>query len=139
MASRPSDAIKFVIPPELAPPPGYSNVVEIRGGRIVYIAGQAATDRLGQLVGGADLEAQADQVFRNLTVALGSVGCTPRNLVKLAVFVRDMSRLASYRKARDRFLRSTTPPAAPAITLVEVSQLFAEEFLIEIEAVAAAT
>ncbi len=139
MAGRPSDAIKFVNPPELAPPPGYSNVVEIRGGRIVYIAGQAATDRVGQLVGGADFEAQADQVFRNLTAALASVGCTPRNLVKLTVFVRDMSRLASYRKARDRFLGSTTPPAAPAITLVEVSKLFAEEFLIEIEAVAAAT
>src|SRR5258708_16239070 len=139
MAGRHSDAIKFVSPPELAPPPGYSNVVEIRGGRIVYIAGQAATDRVGQLVGGADFEAQADQVFRNLTAALASVGCTPRNLVKLTVFVRDMSRLASYRKARDRFLGSTTPPAAPAITLVEVSKLLAEEFLIEIEAVAAAT
>jgi enamine deaminase RidA (YjgF/YER057c/UK114 family) len=48
-----------------------------------------------------------------------------------------MSSLASYRKARDRFFNSTTPPAAPAITLVEVSKLFADEFLIEIEAVAA--
>jgi enamine deaminase RidA (YjgF/YER057c/UK114 family) len=138
MAGRPSAAIKFVNPPELAPPPGYSNVVEILAGRIVYIAGQAATDRLGQLVGGADLEAQADQVFRNLTTALASVGCTPRDLVKLTVFIRDMSRLPSYRKARDRFLGSATPRAVPAITLVEVSKLFADEFLIEIEAVAVA-
>jgi enamine deaminase RidA (YjgF/YER057c/UK114 family) len=37
------------------------------------------------------------------------------------------------------FLGSTTPPAAPAITLVEVSRLFGEEFLIEIEGVAAAS
>ena len=43
-----------------------------------------------------------------------------------------------WRKARDRFLGTTTPAAAPAITLVEVSRLFADEFLIEIEAVAAA-
>jgi enamine deaminase RidA (YjgF/YER057c/UK114 family) len=131
-------AIKFINPPELAQPPGYSNVVEIRSGRVVCIAGQVATDRQGKLVGGVDFEAQADQVFRNLTTALASVGCTPRELVKLTVFVRDMKQLASYRKARDRFLGSTTPPAAPAITLVEVSRLFAEEFLIEIEAVAAA-
>lgn len=139
MTSRPSNAINFINPPELARPPGYTHVVEIRSGRLVYIAGQVAVDQLGQLVGGGDFEAQADQVFRNLTAALSSVGCTPRELVKLTVFVRDMSRLPLYRKARDRFLGSTTPAAAPAITLVEVSRLFAEEFLIEIEAVAAAT
>ena len=45
---------------------------------------------------------------------------------------------SSYRKARDRFLGATTPRAAPAITLVEVPRLFADEFMIEIEAVATA-
>jgi enamine deaminase RidA (YjgF/YER057c/UK114 family) len=138
MADRPSNTIIFVNPPELAAPPGYSHVAEIRGGRIIYIAGQAATDRHGNLVGKGDFEAQADQVFRNLAAALRSVGCTPRQLVKLTVFVRDMTRLASYRSARDRFFASTTPPVAPAITLVEVSRLFGDDFLIEIEAVAAA-
>ena len=137
--SEPSkEAITFINPPELAPPPGYANVVEIRGGRLIYIAGQVATDRHGKLVGKGEVEAQADQAFRNLGAALASVGCTPRHLVKLTVFVRDMSRIASYRQARDRFLGSVTPPATPAITLVEVSRLFAEDFLIEIEAVAAA-
>ena len=139
MTSRPTNAINFINPPELARPPGYSHVVEIRSGRIVYIAGQVALDQHGQLVGSGDFEAQADQVFRNLAAALASVGCTPRELVKLNVFVRDMSRLPLYRKARDRFLGSTKPPSAPAITLVEVSRLFSEEFLIEIEAVAAAS
>ena len=138
MANRPSDTVRFINPPELAPPPGYSHVAEIRGGRLVYVAGQVATDRHGKLIGGNDLEAQADQAFRNLATALAAVGCTPRHLVKLTVFVRDMARLSSYRKARDRFLGTTTPAAAPAITLVEVSRLFADDFLIEIEAVAAA-
>jgi enamine deaminase RidA (YjgF/YER057c/UK114 family) len=138
MADHPSDTVRFVNPPELAPPPGYSHVAEVSRGRIVYIAGQVASDRHGKLVGGGDLEAQADQAFRNLGAALAAVGCTPRHLVKLTVFVRDMGGLASYRKARDRFLGATTPLAAPAITLVEVSRLFADEFLIEIEAVAAA-
>lgn len=139
MTTRPTNAIHFINPPELARPPGYSHVVEIRSGRIVYIAGQVAVDQHGQLVGSGDFEAQADQVFRNLAAALASVGCTPRELVKLNVFVRDMSRLPLYRKARDRFLGSTKPPSVPAITLVEVSRLFSEEFLIEIEAVAAAS
>ena len=130
--------ITFINPPNLAQPPGYSHVVEVTGGRTVYIAGQVALDQNGHLVGGNDLEAQADQVFRNLTVALASVGCTARELVKLTVFIRDISQLPSYRKARDRFLGATNPPAAPAITLVEVRRLFADQFLIEIEAIAVA-
>ena len=129
--------IRFINPDGLAPPPGYSNIVEVRGGRIVFIAGQTATDRNGNLIGGSDLEAQADQAFRNLGVALGAADLSARNLVKLTVFVRDMGALAAYRRARDRFFASVSPPAAPAITLVEVSKLFAPEFLIEIEAVAA--
>ncbi len=139
MSNHPAETITFINPPGLASPPGYSHVAEIRSGRIVFIAGQTALDQQGNLVGKGDFEAQADQVFRNLAIALAAVGCTPRELVKLTVFVRDMKQLPLYRKARDRFFATTTPPAAPAITLVEVSTLFGEEFLIEIEAVAAAT
>src|SRR5262245_31270317 len=124
-------------PPELAPPPGYSNIVDVRGARLVFIAGQVATDRNGNVVGTDDVEAQAEQAYHNVGVALAAAGCSARDLVKLTVFVRDMSKLAAYRKARDRFFASVSPPAAPAITLVEVWRLFADDFLIEIEAVAA--
>jgi enamine deaminase RidA (YjgF/YER057c/UK114 family) len=130
-----SKTINFVNPTELAPPPGYSHVAEIRGGRLVYIAGQVALDRHGNLVGKGDFEAQADQVFRNLTAALASVGCAPSNVAKLTVFVRDANQLQSYRKARDRFLNGATSPAA---TFVQVSRLATEDFLIEVEAVAVA-
>jgi enamine deaminase RidA (YjgF/YER057c/UK114 family) len=44
-------AIKRVNPPELGVPPGYSQVVEVRGGRIIFIAGQTARDRNGDIVG----------------------------------------------------------------------------------------
>ena len=125
-------------PPALASPPGYSNVEDVRGARLVYIAGQVATDRDGNIIGKGDFEAQAEQAFRNLGVALAAADCTAAQLVKLTVFVRDMSKLAAYRKERDRFFGTVSPPAAPAITLVEVSRLFADDFLIEIEAVAAA-
>jgi enamine deaminase RidA (YjgF/YER057c/UK114 family) len=58
--------------------------------------------------------------------------------VKLTVFLRDMNNLGVYRDARNRFFASVNPPAAPAVTLVEVSKLYGPEFLIEIEAIAAA-
>ncbi len=57
-----------------------------------------------------------------------AAGCNAANLVKLTVFVRDMGNLPLYRRARNRFFASVTPPAAPGATLVEVSRLFGEEF-----------
>ena len=67
-----------------------------------------------------------------------AAGCNAGNLIKLTVFLRDMDNLAAYREARNRFFTTVTPPAAPAITLVEVSRLYGADFLIEIEAIAAA-
>ena len=90
------------------------------------------------MVGKSDFGAQAEQVFRNLTIALQASGCTASNLVKLTVFLTDMDNLARYREARNRFFASVTPTAAPAVTLVEVSKLYGADFMIEIEAIAAA-
>jgi len=137
MADASAGPIRRVNPPDLGSPPGYSQIVDVRTGRIIFIAGQTALDRNGELVGKDDFAAQADQVFQNLHTALKSVGCTASNLVKLTVFVRDMGNLSTYRESRNRFFATVTPPAAPAITLVEVSKLYGPDFLIEIEAVAA--
>ena len=137
MADATSEPILRINPPELGTPPGYSQVVDVRAARIIFIAGQTALDRNGDVVGKNDFAAQAEQVFRNLSTALQAAGCTASNLVKLTVFVRDMSNLLAYREARNRFFATVSPPAAPAVTLVEVSRLYGADFLIEIEAVAA--
>lgn len=131
-------SIRRINPPELGAPPGYSHVVEVRAGRLVFIAGQTALDRHGELVGKNDVAAQAAQVFRNLETALNAAGCTAADVVKLTVFLRNMDDLESYRAARNRFFATVTPPAAPAVTLVEVSRLYGSDFMIEIEAIAAA-
>jgi enamine deaminase RidA (YjgF/YER057c/UK114 family) len=129
--------IRRVNPPELGEPPGYSQVVEVRAARLIFISGQTAVDENGALVGGGDFALQAEQAFRNLGAALHAVGCDAGHLVKLTVFLRDMANLAAYRQARSRFFATVSPPAAPAVTLVEVSKLYGAEFLIEIEAIAA--
>ena len=116
--------IRRINPPELGSPPGYSQIVEVTAGRILFIAGQTALDRNGNVVGSNDFAAQASQVFNNLSIALKATGCTAANLVKLTVFLTDMDNLARYREARNRFFASVTPPAAPAVTLVEVSKLY---------------
>jgi len=129
--------IRRLNPPELGTSPGYSQIVDVRADRIIFIAGQTALNQQGELVGKDDFAAQAAQVFRNLNIALQSVSCTASNLVKLTVFLTDMDNLLLYREARNRFFATITPPAAPAVTLIEVSRLYGADFLIEIEAIAA--
>jgi enamine deaminase RidA (YjgF/YER057c/UK114 family) len=132
-------SITRINPPELGTPPGYSQVVDVRAGRIIFIAGQTAVDRDGNVVGKNDFAAQATQVFSNLAIALEAAGCTAANLVKLTVYLTDMDNLSRYREARNAFFASVTPPAAPAVTLVEVAKLYGPDFMIEIEAIAAAS
>ena len=129
--------IKYFNPPALPTPVGYSQIVEARSSRLFFIAGQVPVDAKGELVGAGNFEAQVEQVFRNLAAALESIGCTARNLVKMTVFVRDMNNLLPYRAARVKFFSSVTPTAAPAVTLVEVSRLYLDEIMLEVEAVAA--
>jgi enamine deaminase RidA (YjgF/YER057c/UK114 family) len=137
MTSDTAPQVKRINPAELGTPPGYSQIVDVSARRLLFIAGQTATDRDGNLVGKNDFALQAEQVFRNLATALAAAGCTPASLIKLTVFLRNMDNLAAYRQARDRFFAAVTPAAAPAITLVEVSRLYGADFLIEIEAIAA--
>jgi enamine deaminase RidA (YjgF/YER057c/UK114 family) len=138
MSDDATPSIVRINPAELGTPPGYSQVVEVAAGRIIFIAGQTALDKDGHVVGRNDFAAQAAQVFRNLGIALQASGCTAANLVKLTVFLTDMDNLDTYREARNQFFASVTPPAAPAVTLVEVARLYGADFMIEIEAIAAA-
>lgn len=138
MTSDSIPTISCINPPELGAPPGYSQIVEIAAGRILFISGQTAVDADGNVVGKNDFAAQAAQVFHNLSLALLARGCTAANLVKLTVYLTDMNNLGHYREVRNRFFATIAPPAAPAVTLVEVSKLYGPDFMIEIEAIAAA-
>jgi enamine deaminase RidA (YjgF/YER057c/UK114 family) len=138
MTREPPPSIRRINPPELGTPPGYSQIVDVSASRLIFIAGQTALDRDGKIVGKNDFARQADQVFENLGIALQASGCTAANLIKLTVFLTDMDDLGRYREARNRFFASVTPPAAPAVTLVEVSKLYGADLMIEVEAIAAA-
>ena len=126
---------RFLSPDTLPPPFGYSHVVDVSGSRIIYVSGQVPLDRDGQLVGAGEFDAQTRQVFENLTAALEATGVAWSDVVKLNYFVVDVSRIASVRAIRDAYVDTDHPPAS---TLVEVSRLFREDVMIEIDAVAVA-
>lgn len=126
---------RFLNPATLPPSRGYTQVVEVPAGeRMVFISGQVPLDQDGNLVGAGNFRRQAEQVFVNLGRALAAVGATFADVVKINYYVRDVSHLADLRAVRDQHVSTTAPPAS---TLVEVSHLFREDVLLEIEAVAA--
>jgi len=127
-------AARFIKSDTLPPSPGYSQVVEVRPGRIIYVAGQVSVDRAGKLVGEGDMRTQAQQTFENLKAALEASGAKFENVVKLNYYVLDVAQLPAVREVRDKFVNMANPPAS---TAVEVKRLFREGFLIEVEAVAA--
>src|SRR5689334_341241 len=131
--SQPQYGIRFVKSENLPPSPGYSQAVEARGGRIIYVAGQVAVDRSGKVVGEGDMRAQAQQTFENLKAALEASGARLENVVKLNYYFVDITQLSVVREVRDKFINTANLPAS---TAVEVKRLFREPFLIEVEAVA---
>jgi enamine deaminase RidA (YjgF/YER057c/UK114 family) len=123
----------FTNPPTMATPTGYTHVVEVTGGRTIYIAGQVALDQHGNLVSAGDLRAQTQQVFANLQAALAAAGATFAHVVKLNYYLLDASQAAVVREVRASFVNMASPPAS---TLVEVRRLARDDFLVEIEAIA---
>ena len=114
---------------------GYSQVVEVRGGRTLYIAGQLALDKEGKLIGPGDFRAQVKQVFENLKARLEEAGASFRDVVKLNYYLTDASDLQALRETRNGYINTENPPAS---TLVVVKRLVREEYLLEVEAIAVA-
>ena len=125
-------AVRYLNPATLSTPPGYTHVVEVRGGRTIYISGQVPLDQAGNVVGDGDFAAQTTQVFENLKHALAAAGATFDNVVKNNMYVTDMSNIQTLREIRLKYYGKN----APASTLVEISKLARPEFMIEIEVIA---
>jgi enamine deaminase RidA (YjgF/YER057c/UK114 family) len=124
---------RYINPPGLTKPTGYTHVVLAADGRTVYIAGQVAFDSTGALVGAGDFRAQAERVFANLRIALASVNATFSDVVKTTTFVTDVANAAALREIRGKYLDPARPPAN---SLIGVARLARPELLLEIEAVA---
>jgi enamine deaminase RidA (YjgF/YER057c/UK114 family) len=128
-----STETRFVNPESLSKPTGYTHAVEARGGRTVYISGQIALDKDGSIVGINDFEVQARQAFLNVLQALEAVEMTFDHVVKLGLFVTDISHVGILRRVRDEFVNAQQPPAS---TLVQVAALVRPGLLFEVEAIA---
>jgi enamine deaminase RidA (YjgF/YER057c/UK114 family) len=123
----------FSSPEDLALPAGYSHVVSIPPGRLVWTSGQVPTDVERNIVAVGDWEGQTRAVFENLERALQAAGAGWPDVVKLTLFVVDVTALETIRAVRDEFVDTASPPTS---SLVQVAGLFHPDVLIEVEAVA---
>jgi enamine deaminase RidA (YjgF/YER057c/UK114 family) len=130
---------EFLSPKTLIPPgpAAYSHVAKVNSGTIVYISGQVPSDASGKLIGEGDFEAQVEQIFGNIKIAVEAAGGVMADIVKLNYYLAaevEASEVPKLRPIRDRYINVEKPPAS---TFVVVSRLMRPGWLIEIEAVAA--
>lgn len=113
---------------------GLSQAVEISLGnqKMLILSGQIPFNSKGELVG-YDVKTQTIQIFENIKAILENSGATMSEIVKLGIFITDISQIAEYREARDQFINLDTPPTS---SLLEVKGLFRKDIFIEIEVTA---
>lgn len=125
-----------VNPPSLPKPTGYSHGWEVQGGKTVYIAGQVAINKAGQVIGSGDLVAQFRQVCENLKAVVTARAGQLNDIVKLTIYVLSKTEYKARAQEIGAVYREYFGRHYPAMTLVEVRGLYDDTCLIEIEAVA---
>lgn len=127
---------RIINPPELARPSGFNHGIAVTGGTTVYLAGQDASDANGQIVAPGDMIAQARQVLHNLCVVVHAAGGRMPDIVKLNVFVTDRRAYRANLKPLGALFRDYFGGYYPTMALFEVSCLFQDDALIEMEGIA---
>lgn len=104
----------------------------VRVGNTIYVSGMVAHDKDGNVVGKGDMTVQARQVIENMRIMLETAGATLDHVVKVTMFVTDMSLAPLARAVRMEYF-TKNPPAS---TGIQVAALIEPDLLIEMEAIA---
>ena len=115
--------------------PAFTNVAVVTGSvKTVYVGGQDAVTAAREIVGKGDIAAQAEQVLKNIEVALASAGAGVEHIIKWNVYVVQGQPVQAAFGVFQRFWGSRANP--PLITMVYVAGLAHPDFLVEMEVVA---
>ncbi|MDP6452350.1 MAG: RidA family protein [SAR202 cluster bacterium] len=135
-----SGSHRQVVNTQSAPQPigDYSQAIRTSTKDLLFIAGQVSVDMEGNVVGKGDAAAQTRQIFENLGNILSSQGASFSDVVEFTTYVVGRESSAGYREARAEVYPSLFPDRDfPANTLLIISGLASEDFLVEISAIAA--
>lgn len=116
----------------------YSHVSIARGSELICVAGQVGLTPDGELAGDGGLAAQTAQAFRNVMTALSSLGLGPKDVFKTTTLLVGDGNVDAFMRARSAVFEELYPDGGyPPNTLLIISRLVEERFLVEIEAIAA--
>ena len=107
---------------------GYSRAVRVD--RHVHVAGTAAIDADGAVVGRGDPRAQTIHILQIIQRALTEAGASLQHVVRTRIYVIDIRQWEAIGRAHGEFFRDIRP----ATSMVEVRRLIDPEMLVEIEA-----
>jgi enamine deaminase RidA (YjgF/YER057c/UK114 family) len=114
------------------PRPRYSHAILNQGGKVLFIAGQTASDKDGNVIGKGDIRAQTEQVYANLKTVLKAAGGSIDDLVMTTTYIVGREYREGYNEVRMRQYKKTPPTS----TLVIISGLADPDYLIEIAGIA---
>jgi enamine deaminase RidA (YjgF/YER057c/UK114 family) len=114
------------------PRPRYSQGIVVEGGKLLFIAGQTASDKDGNVVGKGDIEAQTQQVFKNISAVLEEAGGSLDHMVMTTTYITDRKYREGYNRVRQQYYKNSQPTS----TLVIVTGLANPDYLIEIAGIA---
>jgi enamine deaminase RidA (YjgF/YER057c/UK114 family) len=127
--------ILYLSPEGLHKNPAYSQVVTTQGPvKTIYVGGQNATNKEGQIVGKGDIKIQAGQILSNLKIALAAGGASLDNVIKWNVYIVEGQDAKVAFQALQEDLKKMPHP--PIITGIHVAALAQPDFLLEMDAVA---
>ena len=131
--------INIYNPEGLGQPLGlYKHMTRVKASELLVIAGQLSVDRDGNIIGEGDFAAQMTQVFSNIRTALRSAGADFADIVKFTTYVKHASDIDEFMRVRERLWADFFPGGDyPPNTLLVVSRLVHDAFLIEVETTAA--
>jgi enamine deaminase RidA (YjgF/YER057c/UK114 family) len=131
----PTGQVQFVNPDALNKNPTFTNVIVVTGPvKTVYVGGQDAVDASGAIVGKGDLNAQTEQVLKNIQAALAAGGAQLEHIIKWNLYVVQGQPLRAGFESFQRFWGNRPNP--PAISMVFVAGLANPDFLVEMDAIA---
>ncbi|QIR13312.1 RidA family protein [Shewanella aestuarii] len=105
-------ADKIIIATDKAPQAigTYSQAVKV--GNTVYLSGQIPLDPITMAMVSDDFSAQVVQVFENLTAVCEAAGGTMADIVKLNIFLTDLSHFATVNEIMSRYFHQPYPARA---------------------------
>lgn len=126
---------ELVNPESLGAPRGYSNGVLLRGGAILFVAGQIGWNEQQRIVEGG-FAAQFERALANVLTVVREAGGGPRNIGRLTIYVTLKQEYLDQLKDVGAAYRGLMEGHYPAMALVEVTGLLEPGAKIEIEATA---